>query len=100
MESNTINVLALKNFTVLFFYSEGSSLQKIKQVEKLVKECMPSIDFLKIDIRNNPKVSTSFNVPAAPFVLILQNGKEIWRQRNGFSEDEILDYLTLMSTSQ
>lgn len=97
MDSNTINVLCLDRLTILFFYAEAYSLQEIKGVEKQVKEFLPSIDFLKINVRSNPKVSSSFHVYTTPLVLILQNGKEIWRQPDAFSENELCSYLSLMS---
>jgi thioredoxin-like negative regulator of GroEL len=61
-----------------------------------VKDNLPAIDFLKINVRTNPKVSTSFRVEATPLVLILQNGKEIWRQANTFSVIDLRRHLNLM----
>src|SRR5689334_14891635 len=96
MDTNAINILNINKLTVLFFYSEASFLPEIKHTEKQVKAILPSIDVLKVNVKHNPKVSTSFHVDQTPVVLILENGKEIWRQASSFSENELQSYLTQM----
>jgi hypothetical protein len=93
MNVSTSNILSPNKLTLLFFYADGSSLREIDGIEKHVTERLPSIDFLKIDMRTNPQVGSSFQVYETPSLMVLQNGKEIWRRTISFSESELYTYL-------
>lgn len=95
MNRNTVDTLSASKLTLLFFYSEESSLEDIKRIEKYMQEKIPGLDVLKIQVRANPKVCKSFKIDSdtTPAVLILQDGKELGRQSKVFSGPTISSFL-------
>ena len=69
-------------------------------MEKQLKDFLPESELFKINVRTNPKMGESFHVRQTPLMLILQNGKEIWRQEKVISESGLLHYLGLKNSQQ
>jgi hypothetical protein len=90
----------MQKLTVLLFYADGNHLKETEQMEKQLKSFLANIELFKINILANPKMGESFRVRETPLMLLLHNGREIWRQAHPLSETGLLEYLGQQSSRQ
>jgi hypothetical protein len=89
-----------KQLTVLLFYADGQQVKETEQMEKQLKSLPADIELFKINTLVNPKMGESFHVGETPLMLLLHNGREIWRQAPPLSETSLLFYLGQQSSRQ
>lgn len=63
---------------------------KLKPVmEQLETEEQARIEMLKLDVDDNPKVSTYLEINSLPLFIIYKNGKSIWTHTGMLSKDDL-----------
>lgn len=80
--------------SVLLFYNDDHTLQAVKQLEKQIKTVLSHTEYFQINTLLHPKIGESFRVKETPLVLVIQNGREVWRQTNGVNTDILLTDLS------
>ncbi len=51
------------------------------------------VKFVKIDIEENEKLTKQYEILSAPTLILLKDGKEIWRKSGSITKDEIIKEL-------
>ena len=63
---------------------------KLKPViEQLEVEEQSRIELLKLDVDDNPKVSTFLEINSLPLFVIYKNGKSVWTHTGMLSKDDL-----------
>lgn len=51
------------------------------------------VKFVKIDVEENEKVTEQYEILSVPTLILLKNGKEIWRKSGSITKDEVIKEL-------
>ncbi len=62
-------------------------------VEEVSKEYDGKVDFVKVNVDQNNKLASKYNVFSIPTLAIFQNGKVIAQQAGAASKDKIKSYI-------
>ena len=58
-------------------------------LEELKQRIGDTADIIKIDVDQNPQVSTQYQIRSVPTLMIFKNGKIRWRQSGVFPANEL-----------
>lgn len=64
--------------TLVEFYADWSP--HYEWVEPILHEFEKQVGFIKINIEEEPDLSKKYNIEIVPTFIILQNGKNLWKQ--------------------
>ncbi len=98
MSNELTHTIKEQQIAVLFFHADEYSLLEIKDIERRIRDKVTTISFFKINVSANPEVGKSFDIHYTPQALILINGKEVWREGEHFSEEDVCDNLLKMKS--
>ena len=68
----------------------------------LEKEVIPKyrdkIKFVKIDVEENEKTTSQYDILSVPTLIFLAGDKEIWRKSGSIGKDEVIKKLDMIIT--
>jgi thioredoxin 1 len=84
-------ILTESNAVLTYFSSDGCGVCGVlkPQVENLIQNKYPEIDFIEIDAKAEREICGQLNVHSIPTVIIFFEGKEFYRFARNFSQSEI-----------
>lgn len=87
-------VLEAKGFVLTDFYADwcGPCRLLIPVLEELSRE-FTDIKFLTVNVDNNQKLASSYNVNSIPHLILFKDGKKINSKIGGDTKNNIKDWL-------
>ncbi len=70
-------------------------LDKVLESE-VIPKYKNKVKFVKIDIEENEKLTKQYEILSVPTLILLKDGKEIWRKSGSITKDEVIKVLDSM----
>ena len=67
-------------------------LDRIMESE-IIPKYKNKINFVKIDIEENEDLTKKYDILSVPTLILLEEGKEIWRKSGSISKNEVINEL-------
>lgn len=78
--------LIMVDFTAVWC---GPCQQMAPSIEKLKEELKEDISIVKVDVDDQKDVAQKYRIEAMPTLVFIKNGKEVYREMGGKSEDDL-----------
>lgn len=67
---------------------------KLKEVKDQLKE---AVSIIKINVDNNSKLATKYQVRGVPTFILFKNGQQLWRQSGIIDKKELINIINKFS---
>ena len=64
-------------------------LDRILESE-IIPKYRNKVKFVKIDIEENEKLTKQYEILSVPTLILLEDGKEIWRKSGSITKDDVI----------
>lgn len=79
--------------SIIDFYADWCAPCKIQApiIDELKQELAGKVNVIKVDVDSNSEIAQDFNVVSIPTIVILQDGKKVWKEVGVQSKEILLD---------
>lgn len=85
------DIIKSEKLTLVDFFATWCGPCKMMHpvLEQLKREMGDGIRIVKIDVDNNEKISSHYNIQSVPTLIFFKNGEAVWRESGARSLNEL-----------
>lgn len=94
MKASFSEILEKKDLVLIDFFAEWCGPCKmLSPILKEVKEKVPDVSIIKIDVDKNQQLASKYQVRGVPTMILFKKGQQVWRQSGVLQANQIAELI-------